>query len=89
MLWIVLLVVHLRGLYQIQGHVYFLFISSRSLTKRGFLLGSMIYSEMFFCVRCDVQFWHKNIQWLQHHVLKTFIFLITCYSYAALDRAFT
>ena len=34
-------------------------------------------------------FWHKDIRWLQHHLLKTFIFLITCYSYIALERVFT
>lgn len=67
----------------------FTFISSRRLIELDFLLGSMIHYEMFFVYDVMFNFWHKDIRWLQHHLLKTFIFLITCYSYTALDRVFT
>ena len=66
-----------------------LFLIFRSLIKLDFLFGSVIHPEMLFVSDVMFTFWHMYIQWFQHCLLKTFIFLITCYSYTALDRVFT
>ena len=72
--WIVPLVLYLKSHCQTQGHLNFLLSYCLEVVQFCITAGSVIHSKLIFVkgIRAVSRFifWHVDVQWFQHHLLK-------------------